>query len=214
MGATFSRIKTWIAEVLTAADLNAEFNNILNNLTPTGIDDASANETAMQATADPYPGSVASLATSLAGELHRLRYLIRQITKKTYWYEDPDTLQFYTGYWTHDISVTGDQAITGVGFTGNLLILMCIIAGGIQASWGYKAGTTAEQMIVTPQDASAHATWAGASNYIGYFMITSTTDFARLTFKSWDADGFTMTWSKNGSPTGTATGFYLVIKLP
>lgn len=26
-----ARVKTWIAEVLTAADLNAEFNNILNN---------------------------------------------------------------------------------------------------------------------------------------------------------------------------------------
>ncbi len=89
-GATFSRVKSWSAgETLTSSDLNSEFNNILNNLTPTGIDDESATTTAMQATADPYPGGVASLATSLQGEIHRIRYLIAQITGKTYWYEDP-----------------------------------------------------------------------------------------------------------------------------
>jgi len=34
-GATFSRVKTWSAsETLTASDLNAEFDNILNNLAP------------------------------------------------------------------------------------------------------------------------------------------------------------------------------------
>ncbi|MCE5336834.1 MAG: hypothetical protein LLG06_19830 [Desulfobacteraceae bacterium] len=76
---------------MTAADLNAEFDNILNNLTPAGMDDASANLAAMQATADPYPAGSASLATSLAGELQRLRFLIKQITGEAQWYIDPDT---------------------------------------------------------------------------------------------------------------------------
>ena len=44
-GATFSRVKTWIAEVLTASDLNAEFDNILNNLLPAGVDDECAQST-------------------------------------------------------------------------------------------------------------------------------------------------------------------------
>ena len=91
MGATFSRLKTWGAEVLKYLDLNAEFDNIINNLTPAGIDDLSSNAAAMQGTQDPYPGSVASAPTSLAGELQRLRYLIAQITGETYWYIDPDT---------------------------------------------------------------------------------------------------------------------------
>ncbi len=89
MGANFSRIKAWIAEVLTASDLNAEFDNIVNNFDPDGLDDASATATAMQATADPYPGSVVSLPTSLRGELQRIRYVIKQITGQTYWYVDP-----------------------------------------------------------------------------------------------------------------------------
>lgn len=85
-----SRVKTWIAaETLTASDLNAEFDNILNNLDPDSVEDASADNTAMQTVADPYPGAE-SLATSLRGELQRLRYLIKQITGETNWYVDPD----------------------------------------------------------------------------------------------------------------------------
>ena len=57
MGANFSRVKIWNSQdTLTASDLNAEFDNILNNFNPDGMDDASADVTSMQATADPYPG--------------------------------------------------------------------------------------------------------------------------------------------------------------
>jgi len=91
-GATFSRVKTWIAgETLTASDLNAEFNNFLNNLKPSGIDDESANDAAAQATSDPYAGDSLAKATSLQGEIQQLRYLIAQITGETYWYVDPDS---------------------------------------------------------------------------------------------------------------------------
>ncbi len=92
MGATFSRIKTWIAgETLTASDLNAEYDNILNNFDPDGMDDASANNAAMDATADPYPGASQSLATDLRGELQRVRFILAQITGEADWYIDPDT---------------------------------------------------------------------------------------------------------------------------
>ncbi len=91
MGATFTAVKVWVpGETLTAADLNAERDNILNNLTPGGVDDESTDVTAMQATADPYSGGAASLPTSLQGEIQRLRYLVAQLTRQTYWYVDPD----------------------------------------------------------------------------------------------------------------------------
>jgi hypothetical protein len=97
-GATFSRVTTWSdGQTLTAANLNAEFDNILNNGTPTGWDDYSATVSQMQSTADPYPGSVESQATSLAGEIERLRYQILEIKKAiqpsgvTYWYQDAPT---------------------------------------------------------------------------------------------------------------------------
>jgi len=91
-GATFSRSKTWSAgETLTAAQLNTEFNNILNNLTPAGIDDESSSNATAQATSDPYPSSVLSKATSLQTEIQQIRYLLAQITGNTYWYQDPAT---------------------------------------------------------------------------------------------------------------------------
>lgn len=94
-GATFSRVKSWISgEVLTASDLNAEFDNILNNLTPAGIDDYSGSNTDMRQVTDPYPSLTESLATSLQGEIERLRYQILQLktaiasSSNTYWYQD------------------------------------------------------------------------------------------------------------------------------
>ncbi len=89
MAGTFSRIKTWIAEILTYSDLNAEFDNILGNMDPDGIDDASANATAMRSTVDPYPASAVSLPTDLRGEFRRIRYILKQLSGETYWYIDP-----------------------------------------------------------------------------------------------------------------------------
>lgn len=89
MGATFPRIKNWIDEDLLPADLNAEFNNILNNLTPAGVDDYSVNVAQMQAMTSPGTVGSESLATSLAGEIERIRYQLDAIIGKTHWYEAP-----------------------------------------------------------------------------------------------------------------------------
>jgi hypothetical protein len=88
-----SRIKIWVDdEILYAVDLNAEFDNVLSqSVTPDSMDDCAEDALAMQTAADPYPGGSVSLPTSLRGEIHRLRYLIKQITGETYWYVDPDT---------------------------------------------------------------------------------------------------------------------------
>jgi hypothetical protein len=93
MPATFGRIHTWIAEVLNYAALNAEFDNILNNLGPTGISGYSTTVTQMRTDTDPGEVGTESLAPSLAGEIERLRYAIREIkgTDATYWYESVGT---------------------------------------------------------------------------------------------------------------------------
>ena len=92
MPGLYSKVKTVVdGETITAADRNAEHDNHITNAIPTMHDDYSANATEMQVTTDPYPGAVESLATALAGELARLRYLIKQITGEAQWYIDPDT---------------------------------------------------------------------------------------------------------------------------
>lgn len=89
--AVFSRVKTWVSnEVLTASDLNAEFNNLLNNTIPASIEDQSADVATMQATADPGGVGTESLATSLAGEIQRLRFAIKRIVGGDQWYSTPD----------------------------------------------------------------------------------------------------------------------------
>ena len=91
MGANYSRIKTWATtDSFTAADINAEFNNILNNHTPAGMDDYSATNGEMNTTSDPYPGAVQTRETSLAGELGQIRYQLAAILGETYWYIDTD----------------------------------------------------------------------------------------------------------------------------
>jgi len=88
--ATFSRIKVWVSnEVLTAADLNGEFNNIINNMGPDGIEDASVDVAAMQANVDPGGVGSESLATNLRGEIQRLRYTIKRIVGGAQWYSAP-----------------------------------------------------------------------------------------------------------------------------
>lgn len=87
--ATFGRLKVWVRERLKFSDLNGEFNNILNGMTPSGVEGASSDVTAMRATADPAPGGTESLATSLLGELQRLRFALQQAVGGTYWYSTP-----------------------------------------------------------------------------------------------------------------------------
>ncbi len=93
MGATFSRVKNWTAEVLSSTDLNAEIDNILNNLGPAGVDDYSTNAAQMKLQTDPGAQGTESLATALSGEIERLRYVIQRIigSDVTYWYEVPTT---------------------------------------------------------------------------------------------------------------------------
>lgn len=88
--AVFTRVKTWVSnEVLTASDLNGEFNNLLNNTIPASIEDYSADVSTMQSTTDPGGVGTESLATTLAGEIQRIRYAIKRIVGGAQWYTAP-----------------------------------------------------------------------------------------------------------------------------
>lgn len=87
-----ARIKVWVSgEILTASDLNAEFDNVLDNgLVNDKITGSSADVTAMRVVVDPGEVGTESLASSNDGEIKRLRNMIKEITNKTQWYESPD----------------------------------------------------------------------------------------------------------------------------
>lgn len=83
--------KSWVTgEVLTASDLNNSFSTAANGADPSSTNDYSATTAQMRVTTDPYPASTESLATTLSGELERIRFTLLGLTGKTYWYQPPD----------------------------------------------------------------------------------------------------------------------------
>ena len=67
--ATVSRVKTWIAnETLTAADLNAEFNNILNGINSNALDSSNLDATDTYVMAELVVGS--GISNADGGQLH------------------------------------------------------------------------------------------------------------------------------------------------
>jgi hypothetical protein len=89
-GGLWTRLKTWIDnENVTYSDLNAEFDNIIANDKPEKSDDYSLTTNQMQIQTSPGSQGSESLATTLAGELERLRYVISRIIGQTYWYDTP-----------------------------------------------------------------------------------------------------------------------------
>lgn len=108
--ALFSRVHTWVSnEVLTASDLNAEFNNLLTYSDAAHYVGYSANTSQMQTTADPGGVGTESLAASIADELTRLRFAIKRMAGGAQWYVAP-ARNLTTTIATADIT---DGAVTG-----------------------------------------------------------------------------------------------------
>lgn len=95
MPALYSHTTRATGTTLTAAIYNADHQNHITNGIPTMLDDYSSNATEMQATADPGESGSESLATSLAGEIERLRFAILEMKRLfdsslSYWYQTPN----------------------------------------------------------------------------------------------------------------------------
>jgi len=74
---------------LTANIYNSDHQNHIDNHVPQQMDDYSTSIAQMKITTDPFPGGAESQATSLAGELERLRFVIKQLSGEAEWFTDP-----------------------------------------------------------------------------------------------------------------------------
>ncbi len=74
---------------LTANIYNTDHTNHITNHNFDTLDDYSSNNAEMQTVTDPYPSGSESLATSGAGELERIRYVLKQLGGGAQWYVDP-----------------------------------------------------------------------------------------------------------------------------
>lgn len=90
MPGLFSRVKNWVSrEVLTYSDLNAEFDNIINNAEADTLGGYSTTVAQMQQQVSPGGVGTESRPTSISGELERIRFVLARLLGKTYWYESP-----------------------------------------------------------------------------------------------------------------------------
>jgi hypothetical protein len=75
---------------LTANIYNTDHQNHINNHNTTQIDDYSSSVAEMKTTTDPYASESESQATSLAGEIERIRFQLDQVIGGGQWYHDPN----------------------------------------------------------------------------------------------------------------------------
>ncbi len=101
---------------------------------------------------------------------------------------------------TRDYSaVAGDVAYTGVGFTPtSIRAIFCKDSASVGDGNGFSDSSKTSFCVNTRQNnGTAHP-----SSTLIYSDIASG-QYISAIVKSYDADGFTLTWSKTGSPTGT-----------
>jgi hypothetical protein len=112
---------------------------------------------------------------------------------------------------TRDLTAaTGSVAYTTVGFTPTAVIIFGAIASTAFCSYGFT------------DSARSGGAFAGGNAAIGQWTFNTTpiyissgvafTDTQTATVSSYDNDGFTLSWTKTGSPTGTAQFYALCLK--
>lgn len=112
--------------------------------------------------------------------------------------------RFKSGVTTRDISTaSGNQVITGIGFTPKYVEITACIDGSSKSSRGFYDGTT-NASLYSPNYHTAPTTGFYQMNTGGAITMiidSSNNAVGTVTFQS---DGFTIAWTKTGSPTGTA----------
>jgi hypothetical protein len=117
---------------------------------------------------------------------------------------------FKVGSFTRDISTaTGTQAITGVGFQPTAILIFGGVTGSAAISAGFSDGST-HGGLSNGHLASAD-TWAVLTTEL-IRINQGSGNFYDGTISAFGADGFTVSWTKNGTPTGTATLGYLAFR--
>lgn len=193
--AVFTRVKTWVSnEVLTASDLNGEFNNLLNNTIPASIEDYSADVSTMQSTTDPGGVGTESLATTLAGEITRLRYKIKQIMNGAQWYSTPVGSLSTGGISTAALAT---NAVTTVKITDANVTRAKLEALGQQLS---SSSSSFSHTAVSEADVTNLSVSLTTSGRPVYIAVVS------------DGSANSMTLSLGRSTTGTASGYLRIYR--
>jgi hypothetical protein len=122
----------------------------------------------------------------------------------------PALIDFKIGTFTRDQAVaSGNQAVAGVGFVPRLCIFFAVQQSATEISWGFDDGT----LVLSTADihnvvANSYQTSVVAS----IAMIQGAGIDYRGVISTFDADGFTIAWTRTGAAAGTTTVHYLAIR--
>ena len=114
------------------------------------------------------------------------------------------------GTFSRDTSIaTGTQAVSGVGFKPSHIIFLANV-GLItpQVSIGFSNGVV--NYLIADAYANTIGTWTNAA-YALYLLQTAAIYYLG-SITAIGADGFTVTWTKVGAKTGTATIYYMAFR--
>jgi hypothetical protein len=125
---------------------------------------------------------------------------------------DATLFQSFVGVGSHNVASTGAEAITGVGFQPQIVFLIALksSAGSAyfpQMSFGGAIASDAGNCVIA--DGADGSIQDGSGSAV-YLLSGATASYATLTAVG--ADGFTLTWAKVGSPTGTAYFMYVCLR--
>ena len=89
-------------------------------MTPTCMDDYAVDLVQFKLATDPFPGGVPDLPTSLAGELERIRFMLKKMFGFSQWYANSEPITFGSsiGSLTVDgtLTITNESVVTGLNW--------------------------------------------------------------------------------------------------
>ena len=146
-------------ELIDAAKYNADHQNHIDNQTPSMTDDYSVDVSQMQTATDPGELGTESLPTSLAGEIERLRFMLKEAIGGAQWYTSPPTSLSSVG--TSITSLTASVAAVTATHTSdintlNATIATLVVAAGKAGGQTIKGGTAAGENLTL--NSTNHAT--------------------------------------------------------
>jgi hypothetical protein len=111
---------------------------------------------------------------------------------------------------TRDLSVaSADVSYTGVGFKPTSITVNCALNGSYTSSSGCSDEAKTSMCVAIIPNSGATAGLAYATNTIIWLQTSQSQNGQSAIVKSYDNDGFTLTWTKLGSGTGTATIYFI-----
>ena len=117
------------------------------------------------------------------------------------------TLTPKVGNLSRDLTAaSGSQAVTGVGFQPSAILFFGAVNSGSAMSIG--GGNAAAMGMIRDITGGNHA--VNSIQAMGF--VTSAGNQQSAVIASLDSDGFTLTWTKAGSPTGTAVINYIAFR--